>query len=108
MYTVYADLGWPGLVCSLSVCGYTERREPALSSAVLTRQPAETQHYAHCDLLGNPARQGDKACKLHLLELHSSDFVCFVCASVWQCAHWCTVSVCLCVVTVCKLMCCSI
>ena len=50
------------------LCGFTG--EPGLCSAVLTRQSTETQHYAHCDLLSDPARQGDKVCGLRLLELH--------------------------------------
>ena len=89
------------------VCGYTERREPGLCSAVLTRQSTETQHYAHCDLLGDPARPGDKVCGLHL-SCTSSDFVCFVCASVWQCAHIGALSVCVCVLSLCVTWCVSV
>ena len=88
------------------MCGCTG--EPGLCSAVLTRQSTETQHYAHCDLLSDLARQGDKVCGLHILELHSSDFVCFVCGSVWQCAHIGALSVCVCVLSLCVTWCVSV
>ena len=37
-----------------------------------------------------------------------SDFVCFVCASVWQCAHIGALSVCVCVLSLCVTWCVSV
>ena len=65
---VHFRRGSESLFYIICVCGCTG--EPGLCSAVLTRQSTETQHYAHCDLLGDLARQRDKVCGLHRPELH--------------------------------------
>ena len=70
--------------------------EPEVRSAVLTRQSAEAQHSAHCDILGNTAWQGDKVCVLYSFWSHTTLAVtvlsCVLCAGLY-------ISVCLCVVS---------